>query len=296
MKKILLLSILPLILFANIASITYIKGDVKIQRKNNTIKAKNSMKIYNHDIIFTSKKSKVRLKFKDNTIVRIGQNSHLTIDDYLYDKTKKSKTSFIVRNGFFKVVTGKIAKISRENFTLRTRTATCGVRGTTFSGFVSPFGDTIACTSGAIDVTSSDVTVPLYAGQVTYIKDGEAPRVPRKLQKGELKTMETKNIVIQNSSIINRSSISDSTLRGNSGISIKADNIKIEDSTIQNSTKIDKSNVDGNSGTNINAKEINIKGSTMYNYSNTNSSNIKGNSGISIGDDYISPNKIEDKR
>jgi hypothetical protein len=201
----------------------------------------------------------------------------------------------MARQGFFEVVTGKIAKVSRENFILRTRTATCGVRGTAFSGYVSMFGDTIACTSGSIDVTSNDVSVPVHAGEVTYVKQNEPPRTPRKLRKGELKLMETKNIVIENSNISNISNIRDSKVVGNSGISIKAKDIKIKNSTIANQSNINKSNVVGNTGTKIEATNVKIQGSTLYNYTDTKSSNVKGNSGIDIGDGYTTPTKKKEE-
>ncbi|MGB9801414.1 MAG: FecR family protein, partial [Arcobacter sp.] len=137
MKKILLLLfILISFSFASIGQITALVGDVNISRDSNTILAKLGEKLEKNDVINSAKGSKAQITLDDNTIITIGQNSTLNIFDYVYDESnpKDSKASFGFMKGSFKSITGKIGKINKERFKLKTKSASIGIRGTTIIG------------------------------------------------------------------------------------------------------------------------------------------------------------------
>lgn len=120
MKYILLFFMLVTMSLANIAKISTIVGDAKVQRGSSSIPINVGLEILEKDVVYTKANSKVQLIFKDNTIITLGKNSSLNISEYLYDpKTpKNSKANFNFFKGAFKTITGKIGKINRENLNL----------------------------------------------------------------------------------------------------------------------------------------------------------------------------------
>lgn len=169
MIKIFLLSfILPLSLFASIGKISAIVGTTEIQRNNINLSGFIGFEIEKNDIVSTNNESKVKIQFNDNTIVTIGKNSTLNIEEYIYDTTnpKNSKTNLNFFKGSFKTITGQIGKINKEQFKIKTKTASIGIRGTELMGDETR----VICTSGAIIVTLENAQeVYVDANQMTQI-------------------------------------------------------------------------------------------------------------------------------
>jgi hypothetical protein len=187
-KALFLLFILTNFLFANIGQITALVGDVKISRDSKTILAKLGEKLEKNDVINSAKASKAQVTLNDNTIITIGQNSTLNIFDYAYDvnKPKDSKASFGFMKGSFKSITGKIGKINKERFKLKTKSASIGIRGTTIIGNQQ----VIVCTDGAISVTANGITVNVEKQELTRTPQGQGPTPPEPLKQGTLDTLE----------------------------------------------------------------------------------------------------------
>ncbi|GHV59701.1 hypothetical protein FACS1894103_3620 [Campylobacterota bacterium] len=129
--------------------------------------------------MITARASSVQIILNDDTTVTLGPNSNFSIDEFLYSEAAanpKVKLSSAV--GVFKVITGKVAKVAPQNFTLKGRTATIGVRGTHFWGNIDPNTNTdrFACVSGQIEVTSdAGGTVQLNPAQSTTVTQGQPP-------------------------------------------------------------------------------------------------------------------------
>jgi len=169
--KFILLIILLLseITLASIGTISSFKGSVNIERNSQNIRAILSLPIEKNDLITTKENSNVIIKFDDNTIVTVGKNSSLSIEDYLYDTKNpiNSKSNLKFLRGTFKSVTGIIGKINPKKFKLQTKTANIGIRGTT----VLANQEIIACTSGEITVSSKNKSLNLSENQYTKISD-----------------------------------------------------------------------------------------------------------------------------
>ncbi len=142
-------------LFANsIATITAIKGSATVQRVSGDIEAILGTKLEEKDTVITKNSTKVQIIFKDNTIISIGKNSNFSIEEYLFDDEKEPVARFGLLKGAMRTITGKIGKIAPEKFSVVTKTATIGIRGTNFSVLVGEDGSYNAyCTYGAIDVS-----------------------------------------------------------------------------------------------------------------------------------------------
>ena len=145
-------------------------------------------KLEKKDFISTDKNGKVQIVFNDKTIFTIGKNSTLDIADYLYDesKPKKNKAKFNVLKGAFSSITGKIGKLNKSKFKLKTKSASIGIRGT----IVKANQDVVMCTEGAITVeTLNGAAVRVEAGQKTTVTSG-TPTAPEPIVEGDVESLD----------------------------------------------------------------------------------------------------------
>lgn len=121
--------------FAKVESAGFVKsvsGEVFITTSSQmTLVAATNMKIMPGDSIRTEAKSSVGLIFEDDTVVSLGPQSEIMIQEFLFNPVDK-ELSFIVRmiRGTFSFISGQIAKLDSRNVKLETPDATLGVRGT----------------------------------------------------------------------------------------------------------------------------------------------------------------------
>ena len=151
MKKLLLVfTIFSTLLFANIGSVTIVEGEVFATREGKQIRLNLADKIEKNDFIETKINSKIKITFIDNTMITIGKESNLKIEDYFFDQNNKngSKTELNITKGTFHTITGQIGKVNPSKFKLKTKNATIGIRGTEIYGDQ----DRVFCTQGAIFV------------------------------------------------------------------------------------------------------------------------------------------------
>ena len=123
MKKIIFMFLLFVsTLFANIGKITLLEGEAFVKRGEETLRLNISDQISNNDFIETKTNSKVKITFIDNTIITIGKESSLKIEDYFFDSNNKNsaKTELSVSKGAFHAITGQIGKVNPEKFKLKT--------------------------------------------------------------------------------------------------------------------------------------------------------------------------------
>jgi hypothetical protein len=143
------------------------------------------------------------ITFKDDTKVRVTENSRLVIDDFVYDpkKSDAGKLAMKVSMGTVRYASGQIAKNSPQQVNIKTPTATVAVRGTDFTMTVDEAGQSLIlllpsckdpmdvktyeleeqrCRVGSIDVTTSAGSVTLnQAFQGTYVQSAtQAPTPP----------------------------------------------------------------------------------------------------------------------
>ncbi len=153
-------------LLASIGKVSLLKGEAFAQRDAGTIALQDASPIEEKDIIVTSKNSKIQLIFEDKTVITLGGESQFKIEEYL-NTPSNPKAKFKFGQGTFKSITGNIGKVAPENFTLETKTATIGIRGTTV-GIIStqqipnlpPLPDNIFCLSGQIAVGALQSPAP----------------------------------------------------------------------------------------------------------------------------------------
>ena len=178
MKKVYLFNILFLItsLSANtVATITALSGNTNIQRQTQSLTASLGAKIEEKDTLITKDNTKIQLIFKDNTIISIGKNSNFSVEEYLFEDGEEPIAKFGMFKGAIRTITGKIGKIAPQKFTVATKTATIGIRGTHFSIIIADDGSyQTYCSFGEISVSVKDEMYSVEQGFSLLLSvDGE---------------------------------------------------------------------------------------------------------------------------
>ncbi len=141
MKMILLISSV-LVLFASemtladnnhCASLTKMTGDVLVIHKNNEFKAKLGTRLFQKDLIRSGPDSSAGIIFQDDTIISLGPNSELCMEEFLFNP-KENEFSFTTKlfKGTFMFISGVIGKLSPESIKIETPDGTIAIRGTKF--------------------------------------------------------------------------------------------------------------------------------------------------------------------
>ena len=143
------------------------------------------------------------ITFRDDTKVRVTENSRLVIDDFVFDpkSSDAGKLAMRVGMGTVRYASGQIAKNNPQRVNIKTPTATVAVRGTDFTMTVDEAGQSLVvlipsckdprdvktyeleeqrCRVGSIDVTTAAGSVTLnQAFQGTYVQSAtQAPTAP----------------------------------------------------------------------------------------------------------------------
>ncbi|MCT7593667.1 FecR family protein [Aliarcobacter butzleri] len=227
-------------LFANIGTVSLVEGKATILRNGQTLGANMGDKIENKDIISTQVNSKIKITFIDNTIVTIGKESSLNIEEYIFNtSTKEAKTELNVLKGAFHTITGEIGKVNPDKFKLKTKSASIGIRGTEFYGDENR----IVCTQGRIIVLSNSVSVDVPSGNYINIFPNQRPSVPLPLENSTLDN------IIERLNTNNQSS--------NNGVdnfnNVPSSSLALEGSTLRTLDNLDNQNSWGNWNENLQA-------------------------------------------
>lgn len=97
------------------------------------------MSIYAGSRLVTTPGSTLGVSFKDNTVMSIGPDTQLVIDQYLY-APRQGQLGLVASllRGSLNYVSGQIAKLRPDGVRVNTPTGMIGVRGTQFVARVDP--------------------------------------------------------------------------------------------------------------------------------------------------------------
>ena len=129
--------------------------------------------LFTHDTIKTGQNGRLRILFKDNSIITIGSKSVIQIAQYNWDeKIDTARMVTVISEGVFRVVGGLVTKKAPQKFKTLTPAATIGIRGSMFAGKVSADGLTVVFEGGkGIELTNS-------TGSVAITSMGQACTAP----------------------------------------------------------------------------------------------------------------------
>lgn len=199
MKKwALLLLLISTAAVAEIGSVIELSGTAVIKRGKETISVSKGTLVESNDKVET-KNGVVNIKFKDNTTVKVTENSALVIDDFVYDPKNAAggKISLKAAAGTVRYVSGNIAHNNPNAVNIKTPTASIAVRGTDFVMSVDETGKSLVmlmptcelpqvvnlkglvCGSGKIEVDSGSMKIILDKPyQATVVETAATPPTP----------------------------------------------------------------------------------------------------------------------
>ena len=156
-------------------------GEIQNQKNEKLV---NGSKIFYGDTITSKQQSNAQILFLDQTVLTLGEDTELTIDEFIYDPSSH-EGSFVsnVKSGTVKFITGQISKKNPDNLEVKMPSGTLGARGTEFvvlsessdKSTVVLLGPGPANTLGMIPgnlilsdgITSVNITNPGYEAMVT---------------------------------------------------------------------------------------------------------------------------------
>ncbi len=185
MKHILVLLMVVGSLFASIGEITAINGKAYALRGGKSVALVKGSKLEKRDTIKTLANTRLQIVFIDHTVISLGQKTNFKVDKYDFNR-KNKEARFSVSRGIFKSITGKIGHLNHSKYTLKTRNATIGVRGTIYVGRVEADKESIACTSGEIVVYTKKGSVVVKKGEITTFAPHSAPTKPKRYREKNL--------------------------------------------------------------------------------------------------------------
>lgn len=141
-----------------------------------------------------SEAGRMQVLLLDETVFTVGPNSDLVIDEFVYDPVSGAgSVSANFTKGVLRYVSGKVAQVNPGNVTIRTPTATIGVRGTSLfviddpetadTQFIGLLGPGAAndgnLKAGGMTVSAGNSSVEvLRAGNGVFVTPGQALGAP----------------------------------------------------------------------------------------------------------------------
>ena len=171
---------------SEIGGISELTGNGEITRADSSeaLTAEINSDIFSYDDVRTGK-GRLAIQFLDDSVVKLTEHSKLIIDEYIFDPDpNKSKMALNMASGTARFITGKLGKINKQNISIKTPTATIGIRGTDFTTTVDELGRSLVILLPDEDGTSSgEITVTTASGveilnepfQATMVSAWETP-------------------------------------------------------------------------------------------------------------------------
>ncbi|WP_267525594.1 FecR family protein [Campylobacter sp. MG1] len=286
MKKLILLLSIITLSYASVGKISAIRGDALVVSSNgNSTKAILNQELDESDIIKTLDNARLQIIFSDNTITTLGKNTTLEIKQYLIDG-KNSKVNLEVNEGSFKVITGEISKLARNNFKLKAHTATIGIRGTIFIGEISNNVNKLACLQGAIDVRVGNNVSLIHSGKQVSIKNNKITNI-QDIRINEFDIAKTIKDNNNDETDNNKDSNKDNNSQSNNN---KVKSITLSSALDTNYTNNTDKNIDNTNQDDIQDKTIAMVDNKINNTNNNNSNNNTTNEENNNSNNQSKPN------
>ena len=147
-----------------VASIKDLRGEIEIERNNNRLSARNGLILYDNDTVITGENSRVTIVFRDGSTIRLFAKTRFLIERSIESRkgSRKFLHNFILKLGSF---WGRFSK-KYQNTTIRTPTATAGIKGTIVSMVERNASLDVSLTTGAVTLQNDNETVALKPGQI----------------------------------------------------------------------------------------------------------------------------------
>jgi hypothetical protein len=162
---------------------TAVSGHVVVTHRSEgrVVPVKLHDQVWFKDVIETKGDSRTKAFFDDDSMLTVGTNSRVEIDEYVYQPDKNVRRAIVkLMQGQVRTLVSKVFKANGSKFEVHTPSAVAAARGTYFtvwiengqSGIIN-IGET-----GRVDFTSGGVTVAVDPGYFSVAREGQAPSTP----------------------------------------------------------------------------------------------------------------------
>lgn len=157
-----------------------VRGKAVIEHKAGRENARPAVALLESDSVVTRDKARVKMLFRDDSILTLGANSKLIIRKYLYSpESKRAESIYELADGRLRSVVGS------PGFKVTTPTAFAAARGTVFTVFYNmETGSTeITVLEGSVEVRNINAEIAgtqvVAAGQSSTVSGDQPPTPPR---------------------------------------------------------------------------------------------------------------------
>ncbi|MBY0384191.1 FecR family protein [bacterium] len=190
--------------FANMSgTFMVVKGEVKVLRASETLKAKVTMSVYPGDTILSAKDSRAKIVMQDKNIIHISPSTEMKIETYVNNGQQKNVELNLkegkVRNNVEQTYDGQ-----KNKFIIKTPTAVAGVRGTQFiTSFDKKTNETqIVTLHGKVELTNipskpdiPQTTVVVSKDETASTTSTEPPKPPQTVPADKMKAIDKDSTV-----------------------------------------------------------------------------------------------------
>ena len=162
---------------------TAVSGQVSVTHPSETrvLPVKLHDQVLFKDVIQTHNESRTKAFFQDDSILTVGENSRVEIDEYIYDPSQNVRRAIVkLVQGQVRALVSKVFKANGSKFEVHTPSAVAAARGTYFTVWVEngQSGIINIGEKGRVDFTSGGTTVAVDPGFFSIAEDGKAPSIP----------------------------------------------------------------------------------------------------------------------
>lgn len=175
----LIVTLIGLPLAANAADeigvVDKVENEARIVSGDSAVAAIIGTPVHMRDELRTGAEGRLKIIFRDETVLTLGENASVVINRYVYDPDKGAgEAMLLATKGAFRFATGRIKAMNKSKIAVTTPVADIGVRGTEF------WGGPIEGQYGVL-LLEGEVSVSNQAGSVTLSAAGQGTDIPSPL-------------------------------------------------------------------------------------------------------------------
>jgi len=171
-----------------VAAIAAVEGSVEIGRGGAWTTATVGAPVNLHDELRSSRPGRARVVFRDDSVLNLGDDSHLVIDEQVFDPNQGEFRSFMrLLKGKVRALVSDYYRQPRAEYQIESVTAVSGVRGTEFIVSLDPIDDAtdVVGIEGQVEVHSPldrrGRGVLVTTQELTRVERGQFPTPPRRI-------------------------------------------------------------------------------------------------------------------
>ena len=118
-----------------VGAVERVENEAKIVAGDTVTPAKIGSPVHLRDELRTGPEGRLRVTFRDDTVLTLGENASIVIDRYVYDPDQNVDETLIqTTKGAFLFASGRIKGLKQHKIAIAAPVAEIGVRGTQFWG------------------------------------------------------------------------------------------------------------------------------------------------------------------